>query len=249
MMKMNLKKLTTGEFAKLCNVTKHTLYHYNDIGILKPDSCDENGYRMYTYDQLSLFYFISVMKDMNMSLNDISLFLNNRTPKKVKNLFENRIDELDEEIKRIKELQNMLKSRIEKINYATSINSEEIKIEYEKEENIYKYKDSQILIDKIIANDEYVDVFIKISTNWNMFKGTSLNVKSVNRNNGIETSFAKIKYKVLDESKNSIDIESGLQSSGVILLRFNKNNFYNNKKLLVNLNGFLKTDYKLKFIN
>lgn len=121
--------------------------------------------------------------------------------------------------------------------------------EYEKEENIYKYKDSQILIDKIIANDEYVNVFIKISTNWNMFKGTSLNVKSVNRNNGIETSFAKIKYKVLDESKNSIDIESGLQSSGVILLRFNKNNFYNNKKLLVNLNGFLKTDYKLKFIN
>ena len=70
MMKMNLKKLTTGEFAKLCNVTKHTLYHYNDIGILKPDSCDENGYRMYTYDQLSLFYFISVMKDMNMSKND-----------------------------------------------------------------------------------------------------------------------------------------------------------------------------------
>lgn len=95
-MKMNLRKLTTGEFAKLCNVTKHTLYHYNDIGILKPDSYDDNNYRMYTYEQLSLFYFISVMKEMNMSLNDINLFLNNRTPSKVKNLFENRINELDE---------------------------------------------------------------------------------------------------------------------------------------------------------
>ena len=121
--------------------------------------------------------------------------------------------------------------------------------EYKKEKNIYKYKDSQILVDEVIANDEYVDVFIKINTNWNMFKGTSLSVKSVNRNNGIETSFAKIKYKVLDENNNSIDVESGLQSSGVILLRFNKKDFYNYKKLLVNLNGFLKTDYKLKFIN
>ena len=161
MMKMNLKKLTTGEFAKLCNVTKHTLYHYNDIGILKPDSCDENGYRMYTYDQLSLFYFISVMKDMNMSLNDISLFLNNRTPKKVKNLFENRIDELDEEIKRIKELQNMLKSRIEKINYATSINSEEIKIEYEKEEKLF--------MSKSLKNDANENLFFMVRKNFNQF--------------------------------------------------------------------------------
>ncbi|UPA31982.1 MerR family transcriptional regulator [Terrisporobacter glycolicus] len=136
-MKMNLKKLTTGEFAKICNVTKHTLYHYNDIGILKPDSCDENGYRMYTYDQLNLFYFISVMKEMNMSLNEINLFLNNRTPQKVKSLFVNRIEELDEEINRIKELQDMLKSRIEKIDYAFSINNKEIKVEYEEEEKLF----------------------------------------------------------------------------------------------------------------
>lgn len=121
--------------------------------------------------------------------------------------------------------------------------------EYEKEESIYKYKDSKILVDKIITNDEYVDVFIKINTNWNMFKGTSLNVRGVNRNNGIETNFAKIKYEVLDENNNSIEVESGLQSPGVILLRFNNKDFYNYKKLLVDLNGFLKTDYKLKFIN
>lgn len=161
MMKINLKKLTTGEFAKLCNVTKHTLYHYNDIGILKPDSCDENGYRIYTYDQLSLFYFISVMKDMNMSLNDISLFLNNRTPSKVKNLFENRINELDEEINRIKELQNMLKSRIEKIDYAFSINSDEIKIEYHEEEKLF--------LSKSLKNDIDKNLFFMVKNNFNQF--------------------------------------------------------------------------------
>ncbi|HBI91784.1 MAG TPA: hypothetical protein DDY58_04765 [Terrisporobacter glycolicus] len=160
-MKMNLKKLTTGEFAKICNVTKHTLYHYNDIGILKPDSCDENGYRMYTYDQLNLFYFISVMKEMNMSLNEINLFLNNRTPQKVKSLFENRIEELDEEINRIKELQDMLKSRIETIDYAFSINNEEIKVEYEEEEKLF--------LSKSLKNDTDKNLFYMVKNNFNQF--------------------------------------------------------------------------------
>lgn len=160
-MKMNLRKLTTGEFAKLCNVTKHTLYHYNDIGLLKPNYCNDNGYRMYTYDQLNLFYFISVMKEMNMSLNEINLFLNNRTPEKVKSLFENRIDELDDEINRIKKLQNMLKSRIEKIDYASCINSEEIKIEYEEEEKLF--------LSKSLKNDTDKNLFFMVKNNFNQF--------------------------------------------------------------------------------
>lgn len=55
-MKLKLKHLTTGEFAKICNVKKHTLFHYDDIGLLKPDYYDENGYRFYSYSQLNLFY-------------------------------------------------------------------------------------------------------------------------------------------------------------------------------------------------
>ena len=43
-MKLKLKPLTTGEFAKICNVKKHTLFHYDDIGLLKPDYYDKNGY-------------------------------------------------------------------------------------------------------------------------------------------------------------------------------------------------------------
>lgn len=55
-MKLKLTPLTTGEFAKICNVKKHTLFHYDDIGLLKPDYYDENGYRFYSYSQLNLFY-------------------------------------------------------------------------------------------------------------------------------------------------------------------------------------------------
>ena len=39
---------TTGEFAKLCNTTKETLFHYDKIGILKPKFIKRNGYRYYS---------------------------------------------------------------------------------------------------------------------------------------------------------------------------------------------------------
>ncbi len=40
--------LTTGEFARLAGVTKHTLFHYDNIGLFQPEFTDENGYRYYT---------------------------------------------------------------------------------------------------------------------------------------------------------------------------------------------------------
>ena len=45
-MSEHLKKyFNTGEFAKLCNVKKQTLFHYDDIGIFSPEIKDHNGYR------------------------------------------------------------------------------------------------------------------------------------------------------------------------------------------------------------
>ena len=33
---MGQKLFTSGEFAKFCNTTKDTLFHYDDINLLKP---------------------------------------------------------------------------------------------------------------------------------------------------------------------------------------------------------------------
>lgn len=222
-MKMNLKKLTTGEFAKICNVTKHTLYHYNDVGILRPDSCDENGYRMYTYDQLNLFYFITVMKEMNMSLNEINLFLNNRTPEKVKSLFGNRIKELDKEIIRIRELQDMLKSRIEKIDYASSINSEEIKVEYKKEEKLF--------LSKSLKNDVDKNLLYMVKNNFNQFinnyslKDSLSTLISIEK---INDSFSFTPENFLFDSEGEIPASRlFIKKSGKYLVAYHKGSYYN----------------------
>lgn len=157
----NLNHLSTGEFAKLCNVKKHTLFHYDDIGILKPDTYDEKGYRLYTYDQLNLFYFITVMKEMGMSLNEIKEFLNNRTPQKVEELFINRINEIKDEINKLKTLQNALDTRVKKIQSAYCINKDVIEIEYQEEENL--------ILGRSLNEDINKNFFTMVKNNFNKF--------------------------------------------------------------------------------
>lgn len=40
--------ISTGKLARVINITKHTLFHYDEIGLFKPEYVDENGYRMYS---------------------------------------------------------------------------------------------------------------------------------------------------------------------------------------------------------
>ncbi len=39
------KYLTTSQFAQICSTTKHTLFHYDEIGLLKPEFVNKKGYR------------------------------------------------------------------------------------------------------------------------------------------------------------------------------------------------------------
>ena len=62
-MKENLSNyLTTGEFATLVGVTKHTLFHYDKIGIFSPELKRSNEYRYYHIFQVETFYVITSLK-------------------------------------------------------------------------------------------------------------------------------------------------------------------------------------------
>ena len=40
------KYLTAGQFAKICGVEKHVLFHYDEIGLFQPVMVNENGYQI-----------------------------------------------------------------------------------------------------------------------------------------------------------------------------------------------------------
>lgn len=75
---MARKLFKTGEFAKLCNTTKDTLFHYDDIGLLKPVLIAENGYRYYSINQIYFFDLIAVLKEVGLNLEEIKRYIGNR---------------------------------------------------------------------------------------------------------------------------------------------------------------------------
>ena len=83
-------KFTTGEFAGLAGVSKDTLFHYDRIGLLKPETVEENGYRYYSLAQVDVCDVIRVLKELGMPLAEIREYLEERTVPSLLELFEKR---------------------------------------------------------------------------------------------------------------------------------------------------------------
>lgn len=112
-MTTNLKDyFTTGEFARLCNVKKQTLFHYDDIGILSPEVVGENGYRYYSYTQLEIFSTISMLKELDMPLAEIKDYLDHRSPQAFLELLEQQKKEVDEKIKELQWLKRFIHTKM-----------------------------------------------------------------------------------------------------------------------------------------
>lgn len=104
------KYFTTGEFAKICNVPKHVLFHYDEIGLFKPVILKENGYRYYSYHQYDTFTVIVLLKHLGMALADIKIYLEKRSPELLLSLLDEKELEIQKEIKRLKYTREFINS-------------------------------------------------------------------------------------------------------------------------------------------
>lgn len=129
-MQKNLKNyFTTGEFARLCNVKKHTLFHYDQIGILCPEIVMDNGYRYYSHNQLEIFYTISMLKELDMPLADIKRYLDQRSPLAFLELLEQQQKEVTEKIKELQWLERFIRTKMELTQEGLSIPMNQILLE------------------------------------------------------------------------------------------------------------------------
>lgn len=68
-----------GDFARLGQVSVRMLRHYDEIGLLEPDSVDaRSGYRSYSPEQLSVLNRIVALKDLGLSLDQVGRVLADR---------------------------------------------------------------------------------------------------------------------------------------------------------------------------
>ena len=105
---MDGKLYSTGEFAKLCGVKKQTLFHYDDIGLLKPAHVSANGYRGYSYSQYEDFLMISCLKEAGMSLKEIASYLALDEPGAREKVLDACIESLDAKIEHLKRVRGVL---------------------------------------------------------------------------------------------------------------------------------------------
>ena len=127
---------STGEFAKLCNVNKKTLFYYDEIGLFKPEIVKENGYRYYSVYQLEVFDIIHTLRDLGVPLKQIKSFKDERNPKSVVKFFEYKTGEIENEIKQLRRKQEIMSNKIKIIKEAEKIrdNIDNLSIEEQDEE-------------------------------------------------------------------------------------------------------------------
>lgn len=103
--------LTTGQFAKLVGVSKHTLFFYDDKELFSPSKVKDNGYRYYSLKQVETFSVISALKDIGMPLDDIRTYLKNRSPEQFVELLDKEADKLQTKINDLKKLHSAMEEK------------------------------------------------------------------------------------------------------------------------------------------
>lgn len=124
---MSEKTYTTGEIAKLCNVTTRTVQYYDKEEIIQPSQISEGGRRIYSEKDLQHFRLVCLYKNLGLSLKEIKSILHSENEYKIiLDLLTQQQNKLDEQIQEMTELKKKISIILEDIslNNAISISND-----------------------------------------------------------------------------------------------------------------------------
>ncbi len=102
-MEKKSKLLTIGQFASLHGINKKTLMWYDEIGLFHPAVIHpENGYRYYNYYQSSILENILLLRELDVPIDEIRLFMKNRSAASLQRLLQEQIENLDQRMAHLK---------------------------------------------------------------------------------------------------------------------------------------------------
>ena len=115
--KSHNRYLTAGEFARLASTTKHTLFHYDEIGLFPPAFRAANGYRYYKFEQLETFHVIETLRELDMSLSEIRTYLEQKSPEAFLELIRREEAVVSKKINHLKQIKKWLREKSDQIEY------------------------------------------------------------------------------------------------------------------------------------
>lgn len=113
-----MSKYTTGEIAGKCSVTVRTVQYYDRQGIVSPSEISEGGRRLYSEEDLRKMKLVCFLRELGLSLKDISRILKEENSPKVvkmllgqqKDMLRQEIDEDRKKLARIEQLERQIAS-------------------------------------------------------------------------------------------------------------------------------------------
>ena len=128
---------TAGQFARLHHLNKRTLHYYDDIGLFSPAYKGKNGYRYYTYRQSAELESILALRELNMSIGEINEYLNKPTAQGFISLSEKKIVEIEDTIRNLENLQNVLKKKQDMLRLCMEVEDGQIDLINCEEEYVF----------------------------------------------------------------------------------------------------------------
>lgn len=223
MSKIKQNYFTTGEFAKLVGVTKHTLFHYDKIGIFSPEIKEENDYRYYSFYQLEVFYVISALKELDMPLKDIKAYLDRRSPNELISILENEEKIIDKKISNLLKMKSVISGKINLTKEVFNIDINKILIERCEEELLVLTECTSITNEKSLAFA--VANHVKYCEENEVFSphsmGEMLSVEDIK--NGIYDKYDYFYTRVYENNKK---IKPYKKEAGLYLIAYHDRGFY-----------------------
>ncbi len=115
---MNKKMYTVKKFAELTGVTERTLHYYDRKGVLTPTSYTENGYRLYSHEDIFKMQKILTLKYLGYSLKEVIEYLSKNSTASVhdtlykqKELLKKKRDEIDHIIDTFSRVEQLIQDK------------------------------------------------------------------------------------------------------------------------------------------
>ena len=108
-----------GEVSKLFHISVGILRHYDKMGLLKPEYTDqETGYRYYGIRQFECLNTIRYLRLLDMPLEEIGDFLDNRDTDKMRELLRRQRQEVKRRREELKRIEKRIDNRLEQLEDA-----------------------------------------------------------------------------------------------------------------------------------
>lgn len=114
-MPKNSRQMTTAQFAKLHEVNKRTLHYYDSIGLFSPRAKGENGYRYYDAAQSMDFEYIRMLKELNMSIEEIDSYVKKPNPEEFIRIADEKLAEIGEQLQKLRHTEQILRTKREQL--------------------------------------------------------------------------------------------------------------------------------------